>query len=259
MPLPFHRMAATSLALASLIVLSPTWAQGTPSASNPDIGTVSQDGKKDFSAAERLLLMSDQLKGLKPGSTLAYRYQHQGEGDEAFEDRARLTLSKRKNGSCCTASGEFLSGARRLQLPEVEQPVGNPVLLYFLERDIRQMNKITKGSASYFRKRIRMALYEAATLRDVQASYKGKPVAAQEIILTPFVNDPNEARFPQYVMRSYRFVLSEAVPGQVVSLQTLTPGARPDAAPLTDDQLTLEGASVPMLQAFTPVAIRTVQ
>lgn len=259
MPLTFNRMAATSLALAGLIALSPALAQGTPAGPASENTSASQNDKKDFSAAERLLLMSDQLKGLKAGSTLTYRYQHQGEGDEAFEDRAKLMIAKRKDGSCCTAGGEFLSGARKLSLPEVEQPVGNPVLLYFLERDIRQMNKITKGSASYFRKRIRMALYEAATLRDVQASYKGKPVAAREIILTPYVNDPNEARFPQYVQRSYRFVLSEAVPGQVVSLQTLTPGAKPDAAPLTDDQLTLEGASVPALQAFAPVAIRTVQ
>lgn len=254
--LTLNRMAAATLALASLMSLSPVQAQGTAA---PDAASPSQEGKKDYSAAERLLLMSDQLKGVKAGTTLTYRYQHQGEGDEPFEDRAKLTLTKRKDGSCCNASGEFLSGARRLQLPEVEHPEGNPVLLYFLERDIRQMNKITKGAAIYFQKRIRMALYEAATLRDVQVSYKGRPVAAREIILTPYVNDPNEARFPQYVQRSYRFVLSEAVPGQVISMQTLTPGAKPDSTPLTDDQLTLEGATVPPLQAFTPVAIRTVQ
>jgi hypothetical protein len=259
MSLTLNRMSATTLALLSLIALAPAQAQGTAAEPPAGLAAPSPEGAKDFSAAERLLLMSDQLKGLKAGSTLSYRYQHQGEGDEAFEDRAKLMIAKRKDGSCCTAAGEFLSGARKLQLPEVERPVGNPVLLYFLERDIRQMNKITKGSANYFRKRIRMALYEAATLRDVQVSYKGKPVAAREILLTPYVNDPNEARFPQYVQRSYRFVLSELVPGHLVSLQTLTPGAKPDAAPLTDDQLTLEGALVPALQAFTPVAIRTIQ
>lgn len=259
MSLTLNRLAAAALALTSLIAFTPVQAQGVPAGSPPEAAGSSEEGKKDFSAAERLLLMSDQLKGLKAGTALAYRYQHQGEGDEAFDDRAKLVLVKRKDGTCCSASGEFLSGARQLQLPDIERPVGNPLLLNFLERDIRQMNKITKGSASYFRKRIRMALYEAATLRDVQVSYKGKPVAAREIILTPYVNDPNEARFPQYVLRSYRFVLSELVPGHLVSLQTLTPGAKPDAAPLTDDQLTLEGASVPALQAFTPVAIRTIQ
>ena len=200
--------------------------------------------------------MSEQLKGIKPATSLAYRYVHKGEGDSPFEDKASVQLVKRTDGSCCAARGQFLSGTRKLDLPEVQNPTGNPVLLYFLERDIREMHKVTKGSANYFRKRIRMALYEAATVRDVQASYKGKPVAAQEIVLTPYVNDPNEARFPQYVQRRYRFVLSSAVPGQVVALQTLTPGATPEVAPLTDDQLTLDGASVPALQPFTTLAIK---
>jgi hypothetical protein len=259
MPPILLRLAATALTLASLTALSPAHAQGTQTDTPADAASGPQEGKKDYSAAERLLLMSEQLKGLKAGTTLNYRYRHQGEGDEAFEDGAKLLLTKREDGGCCAARGEFLSGSRKLQLPEVQSPTGNPVLLYFLERDIRQMNKITKGSASYFRKRIRMALYEAATLRDVQASYQGKAVAAREIILTPYVNDPNEARFPLYVKRSYRFVLSEAVPGHVLSLQTLTPGPKPDSTPLTDDQLTLAGATVPPLQAFTPIAIRTVQ
>ncbi|MBQ0944819.1 hypothetical protein KAK07_15875 [Ideonella sp. 4Y16] len=254
--MPLRDTLAT-LALASLLALPTAQAQvpAAPDASGP----APAEGKKDYSPSERLLLMSEQLKGLKAGTTLNYRYVHKGEGDEPFEDDAKVMLAKRQDGSCCSAKGEFLSGARKLQLPEVQSPVGNPVLLYFLERDIRQMNKITKGSANYFRKRIRMALYEAGTLRDVQATYQGKPVAAREIILTPYVNDPNEARFPLYVQRSYRFVLSESVPGQVLSLQTLTPGPKPDSTPLTDDQLTLAGASVPALQPFTPIAVRTVQ
>ncbi|MBQ0960661.1 hypothetical protein KAK06_17025 [Ideonella sp. 4Y11] len=254
--MPLRHTVAT-LTLLSLLAWPTAQAQ-VPAAAEAS-APASTEGKKDFSPSERLLLMSDQLKGLKAGTTLTYRYLHKGEGDDPFEDSARVRLAKRPDGSCCSASGDFLSGARKLQLPEVQKPVGNPVLLYFLERDIRQMNKITKGSVNYFRKRIRMALYEAGTVRDVQASYQGKPVAAREIILTPFVNDPNEARFPLYVQRSYRFVLSEAVPGQVLSLQTLTPGPRPDSTPLTDDQLTLAGASVPALQPFTPIAIRNAQ
>ena len=216
-----------------------------------------QEGPKDFSAAERLLLMSPQLQGQRAGTRLSYRYHHGGSQEAGFDDQAAVLLAARPDGQCCAARGEFLSGERRLNLPEVEQAEGNPVVLYFLERDIREMNRLTKGATNYFRKRIRMALYEAATVRDVAASYQGRPVAAQEILLTPFLNDPNEARFPQHVQRRYRFVLSKAVPGQVLAMQAVTPGAQAGGAPLAEDLLTLDGATLPALQPYTPLAIRT--
>lgn len=221
-----------------------------------------EDNKPDFSAAERLLLMSDQLHGLTPATTLQYRYSHRGSLDEPFDDQVRLLLSKRPDGGCCAARGEFLSGARKLTLPEVDDAQGNPVVLYFLERDIRELNRLTKGSVSYFRKRLRMALYEGATVRDLQLRYRGKAVAGREILLQPFVNDPNEARFPQHTARRYRFVLSDAVPGRVVALHSLSPGAGANAAPLAEDQLLLEGAELPastVAAAPTPVPLRTAQ
>lgn len=241
MPLNLNRLATTTLALAGLMALSPVLAQGTPTEPPTQATSAPQEGKKDYSPAERLLLMSEQLKGLKAGTTLNYRYRHQGEGDEAFEDGAKVVLAKREDGGCCAARGEFLSGARKLQLPEVQSPVGNPVLLYFLERDIRQMNKITKGSASYFRKRIRMALYQDAGVRDTQALYKGKAVAAKEIIIRPYLDDPNRAKFEQFTRKQYVFVLSDAVPGSVVSIRsTATPEG--SALPLIEEELVLDGA-----------------
>jgi hypothetical protein len=200
---------------------------------------------KDYSAAERLLLMSPQFNRVKPPSTLGYRFRKSGSLEEGFEDRVSIQLQRIKGGGCCKAQGDFLSGARKVSLPEVEQAEGNPVTLYFLEHDIRDMNQRTKGSANYFRKRIRMALYQGASVSDVNVTYRGRSVPAREIRLEPYQDDPNRARFERFIGKQYSFVLSDEVPGTVVAIRTRVPGEAGAAASLIEEELLLDGAEVP--------------
>ena len=123
--------------------------------------------------------MSKQLDSLKPPTRLNYSFAKRGTLEAPFTDTVALNLARTDKGRCCKASGDFLTAERRMPLPEVDDAEGNPVILYFLEHDIREMNRLTKGSTNYFRKRIRMALFEGATLRDVSASYRGKPGGGQ--------------------------------------------------------------------------------
>ena len=236
-----------ALPLAAGLLLSLAFglvrAQG-PAVPAPAAPGAAQEDRQDFSPAERLLLMSRQLDAVKPPAKLSYRFTKTGSLEKPFTDAVTVKLSRDKAGKCCAAEGEFLTGERRINLPEVEQAEGNPVILYFLEHDIREMNRLTKGSTNYFRKRIRMALYNGASLRDTRATYLGKSVAAKEITIRPFVDDPNRARFEQYTGKQYVFVLSDAVPGSVVAIRS---SATPQAGgtPLIDEEMVLEGAESP--------------
>ncbi len=197
---------------------------------------------EDYSPAERALFMTNHLASTKPPTTLRYSFSHAGSEDAAFEDKVAVKLKAAAGGKCCAAEAEFLTGARKLALPEVEQAEGNPALLYFLERDVREMNRLTKGQQNYFRKRIRMAVYQGATIQDVTVSYQGKSVPAREISIAPYTDDPLRARFEKYAGKTYVFTLSDAVPGGVVAIRTRVAGASPDAAPLIADELVLDGA-----------------
>src|SRR5512138_2839060 len=135
---------------------------------------------EDYSPAERAIFMSNHLANVQPPTTLHYRYVKSGSLEAGFDDRVTLRLTARPDHGCCTANADFLTGDRRLALPEVEAAEGNPVLLYFLERDIREMSRLTKGQQNYFRKRIRMAIYQAAKQRELTLSYRGKSVPAQQ-------------------------------------------------------------------------------
>jgi hypothetical protein len=199
---------------------------------------------EDFSPAERALFMSPQLANVKPPATLRYRFTKAGSLEAGFSDDVVMKLKAGANQRCCDAAVEFLTGPRKLVLPEVEALEGNPVVLYFLERDIREMNRLTKGQAAYFRKRIRMAVYQGAQITELQLPYAGRTVAARQIVVAPYLDDPLRTRFEQLAGKRYRFTLSDAVPGGVYALGSEVDGPAPDS-PVLQETLVLEGAAPP--------------
>ena len=194
---------------------------------------------EDYSRAERAIFMSKHLANVQPPATLQYRYVKSGSMEPGFEDRVTLKLTARADRSCCTANADFLSGTRKLALPEVESAEGNPVLLYFLERDIREMSRLTKGQSNYFRKRIRMAIYQAAEIQELTLPYRGKDVAARRFTVAPYLDDPLRDRFAKLAGKRYTFTLSDAVPGGVVAVATQV-DAEGGAPPLWIEEMTLQ-------------------
>ncbi|WP_431112595.1 hypothetical protein [Variovorax paradoxus] len=201
--------------------------------------------KRDFSAAERLLFMTPQLQGLQAPMLLRYTFGKDGSFEEAFTDNVTVALIAKPNGSCCDAKGVFLSGARKLAVPDVPAAEGNPVILYFLEHDVREMKRLTRGSENHFRKRIRMAIYQDAEVRDVSLRYQGRTVKGKEIAFSPFLDDPNRPKYEKFATKTYRFTLSDAVPGGIYGIRTYIPGESAAAQPLVVEELLIDGARAP--------------
>jgi hypothetical protein len=194
----------------------------------------------EFSAAEQALFVTNHLSALKPPTTLHYSFRKSGSLEPAFDDKVSIALTAQPDGKCCAAAAEFLSGERKLALPEIEAAQGNPVILYFLERDIREMQRLTKGQANYFRKRIRMAVFNAATVTELSLPFQGRNVAAKQITVTPYADDPLRARFENLVGKRYIFTLSDAVPGGVLSIRTQVDAAAAGTPPLLAEEMALE-------------------
>jgi len=197
---------------------------------------------QDFSAAEQAIFMADQLGNVRPPSTLRYSFHKAGSLEAGFDDTVAVMLSPQADGSCCASKGEFLSGERKVALPEIDNARANPVILYFLEHDIREMHRLTKGSENYFRKRIRMTVYQGATVTPASFRYKGKTIAGQEISFKPYLDDPNRYRYEKLAGKEYRFLLSDAVPGGVLGIHTRIAAASADAPPLLTEDMLIEGA-----------------
>jgi hypothetical protein len=194
----------------------------------------------EFSAAEQALFVTNHLNALKPPTTLHYRFRKTGSLEAGFDDKVAIALTAQPDGKCCAAAAEFLNGANKLALPAIEAAQGNPVILYFLERDIREMQRLTKGQPNYFRKRIRMAVADAATVTEVTLPHEGRNVAAKQITITPYTDDPLRARFENLTAKRYVFTLSESVPGGVISIRTQVDAATAGAPPLLAEEMALE-------------------
>ena len=202
---------------------------------------------EEFSQAERALFMTDHLGTLSTPTTLRYTFRKIGSLEENFEDKVVVALKAQPKSQCCTTSTEFLGGARRIKLPEVELARGNPVILHFLERDIHEMQRLTKGQPNYFRKRIRMAVFNGAEVSDVEVPFKGRAIAARQITISPYVDDPLRTRYEKLANKQYIFTLSKDVPGGVYAIRARVNGASAGEPPLLAEEMVVDS---------TPTALR---
>jgi hypothetical protein len=196
----------------------------------------------NFSEAEQALFVNNHLAKLQAPATLHYAYHKSGTLEAAFDDTVDVSLTAQVDGKCCAASLRYFTGTRAMNPPDVEAAQGNPVILYFLERDIREMERLTKGKAAYFRKRIRMAIFQGAAIQNLSLLYRGRPVAVQEISITPYLDDPNRPRYEKLANKQYQFLLATAVPGGLYGIRTRITGDSADAPPLLTEALMLDGA-----------------
>lgn len=243
-PFPFARSALLAALLVLPALSSTAGAQSSGRAASGEAET------QDYSDAERIIFMTEHLGALQPPQTLAYRFSRHGSLEPDFEDKVTLRLSPTAAGTCCDGEADFLSAERRLVLPEVEGARANPVILYFLEHDVRDMSRLTKGQHNHFRKRIRMAIYRGAQVEERALEYLGRPISARQVLIRPYEDDPNRDRFAQYADKQYVFWLSDEVPGGVFGMASRMNARDAGAEPLVVEELYLEGATAPDMTAL---------
>ena len=194
------------------------------------------------SEAEKLLFKANHLKKFTKPAKLHYIFVKTGTLEQSFQDKVEISVDKIMPDGGKNITTRFLSGPNKINYPPTEEARSNPILLYFLERDIREMKRLTGGQPYYFRKRIRIALADHAEVRPVTIVYDGKEVNGKEIKITPYVNDDLKARFGKHVGKYYLFTLSDKIPGEVYQLRSVTPnnqsGGSSKEQPLIEETLT---------------------
>jgi hypothetical protein len=192
--------------------------------------------KSAITQAEQLLFTSGHLQGLAPQTELDYRFGHTGDATERG-DTVRVLVTSADNAK---SDAQMSDHTGAVQLPNDGLPC-NPVILYFLERDIASMEQATGGQRRYFQKRVRLALAAGPPVTAVTREVNGKSTAARQIVIQPYLNDPNAARFERFVAKRYTFVLADSVPGKVLLIRTEVPASDGDFAhPVQVDSLSFD-------------------
>lgn len=199
-----------------------------------------------ISVAEQKVFLDDHLRSVGKSGVLRYLFKQAGTLEKNFDDTVVLTI-KPSGRDARTVEVAYLTGERKVVLPAIEDAKANPVILFFLEQDVREMHRRLGGSESYFRRRIRLAFAEGAEVRSAPVVVDGKQIAATEVAIRPFVDDPMKAKLGPFERKTYLFTLSDQVPGGVVRLRSLVTAdaangnaASGQTAPLIEEMLSFE-------------------
>ncbi len=213
------------------------------------LSTNAQEDAVEFSRAETLLWLTDQLKNIERPVEFTYEFERSGTFEPGFKDTVRFVVEDVKDDGMKTASLEFFTGERTFDVPSVESTNVNPVLKIYLQGDVYEMNRLTdtdgksKERWRYFQRRIKFALAESAVVKEIKVLFGGKEYAAKEVSFSPYTNDPKRALFEQFADKTYTVVVSDELPGYLYSIKTVVPGSRPDSPALIEEVLQLAKAS----------------
>ena len=200
----------------------------------------SPDSPPPLSPAQTALFETPHLSNIAQPQTLDYRFEQTGPA--AFADQVSVHIDQIHPDGTKYVSIEFLTGAHHAFFPAVDDFSGNPLLMVFLEHDVGEMKDQVGIAAAYFRNRIRTAFIDQAQMSDTTIQLDGRSVPARRIVLKPFADDHRFDKLPTVQGKTYDFVLSDQVPGQLAELATEVPADPAAGAPAWAERLTFIGA-----------------
>ena len=207
-------------------------------------GAAATDNPKDLSPANQALFTTDHLASIKEPAVLVYDFQRTGTYEPSFTDTVEAEITGLEPDGGKDMKFHFLSGANHVEFRDFYDFVGNPIFMLFLERDVREMGRLTHGHQLYYRTRIRNALAGSATVTPITFQFDGKKVSGTQISVMPYADDPKNVDYPRFAKKKYTFILSKEVPGGFYKIDTYTPDPLSDK-PLVAETLTFHDMHAP--------------
>ncbi|MDA9719045.1 hypothetical protein N9U60_01455 [Betaproteobacteria bacterium] len=177
--------------------------------------------KAEITEPEKLLFLQNHLGNLPTSKVLTYRFLGEGETVKIKSKKIELSFKKSKNGILVTGFTEV--GKTKKPIKKIANAISNPIILEFLEADIVEMQKLTKGQPNYFRKRIRAALAEGPEIFREKQIFKDEPIEVLAFSIEPYAKDPlrfesGRSKYRRYSKKKYTFYLSEKIPGHILGI-----------------------------------------
>lgn len=204
----------------------------------PAAGAAGDDPQADYSDAQTALFRTPHLDNVTQPTSLEYEYRRQAGPDDSFVDTVTMTVTGIAFDGGKTVTFEYLTGSNHRPFGGVTDFRGNPLVMVFLEDDLRRMSADLGGGGVYMRNRIRHAFYERGQMQPVTFELDGRTQEGMAVTIAPFVGDKNRERLGDYERKVYEFVVSPAVPGGIFRMRSTVPSPSPPGLPLVEDSLT---------------------
>ena len=234
-PYPTAHSAACSggrfpAVLASALFVFALWSVPAQATDNPD----------ELSRANQALFTANHLETIKEPVALLYDFEKSGSLEDGFSDKVIATITDILPSGRKNMSFKFLTGKQKIRFDNIHETEGNPVFMLFLERDAREMQRMTGGNALYFRNRIRQGLASTNEIKPTTFTFDGKEYKGREIDVHPYAEAELKARFKRFSDKTYTFILSDEIPGGIYQVRSLVPAeAGTDSnEPLVEETMT---------------------
>lgn len=171
-----------------------------------------------------LLFAETQLRNVPVGSTITYDYMRRsgiekGPYGPPLNDEIKLTMEPGKDDDTRTVRVRMFSGGHAVPAGPFRDYPGNPILVLFLENHLKGLAPLLEANPRYIKNAIRKGLRENATISPTTVAFKGKSVEGWRVVTRPFEGDPQTAKMRGFETMTYTFVVSPAVPGEIVSIE----------------------------------------
>ncbi|MFT0860814.1 hypothetical protein [Ancylobacter sp. G4_0304] len=193
--------------------------------------------------ATQLFFDTPYLSRVAPGTRIDYAFHHktaEAKLGESFDETLALNVTAEPSDPARrVAEVDIKRGDRHAEAGPFPTLNGNPVSLILLERDVKEMAQLSKGSPFYLRNRVRDHI-AAGKVEPARFDFDGRAVEGWKLSMTPFADDPNKDKLLELAGRHYEFLFSDAVPGGLYSISVVTPKAE-GGGNLIETSLTLTG------------------
>jgi hypothetical protein len=197
--------------------------------------------------ATALLFENAHFDKLPDGTVISYRYERDTVDPTklggAFEDDIKLTLGTPGPDGRRDIVVQLFSGERRKPAGPFSQMLGNPLVMLFLEADVNVMKELVGGNPRYLRNKIRAAFRAGGDVEATTVTVDGVEVPAERIVLRPFLDDSHRTELGAFVEKTYEFVVSDKVPGSLVSIRAVTPQLAGTGEPYLEEEIRYVGSA----------------
>ncbi|WP_428029594.1 hypothetical protein [Ancylobacter sp.] len=195
--------------------------------------------------ASELFFETPYLSKVEPGTTLTYAYKHvasEAKLGDSFDETLDMKVTAPADDPAKRVAEVLIHrGDKEGEAGPFPTMNGNPIALILLEREVKEMAQLSKGSPFYLRNRVREHL-SSGTVTPARFSFDGREVEGWKLTMLPFTEDPNKDKLQELVGRRYEFLFADSVPGGLYSIDVVTPKAD-GSTNIIETSLTLTGAS----------------
>jgi hypothetical protein len=190
------------------------------------------------------LFETPHLDNLAQGAHVVYRLQRTVSDaqllGQPWSDDIKLDIRKVEGDGKREVVMQIFSGERAREPQDITDMTGNPLLVLFLDRCVKNFNQVAGGNPPYLKNAFRTALREKAKIEPVKFDFDGHTVDGYRVFVQPYIDDANAPKMQGYEGSRFSIVVSDAVPGRFAELVSNIEN-KDEKIPKLEERITVAG------------------